>query len=69
MIVYQTSYLIQTVMKWIGKTENQIKSNKMQDRMDNTSTFLVLILKEMRRLQNMYAPNMRRFENEVLRVI
>ena len=56
-------------MKWIGKTENQIKSNKMQDRMDNTSTFLVLILKEMRRLQNIYARNTRRFENEVLRVI
>ena len=37
--------------------------------MDNTTTFFVLILKEMRRLQNMYATNMRRFENEVLLVI
>ena len=56
-------------MKWIGKTENQIKSNKMQDRMDNTSTFFVLILKKMRREQSMYTPNMRRFENEVLHVV
>ena len=37
--------------------------------MDNTSTFFVLIFKKMRREQSMYAPNMRRFENEVLRVI
>ena len=37
--------------------------------MENTSTFLVLGLKQLRRLRSMYCPNMRRLENLFQRVL
>ena len=41
----------------------------MKNHMENTSTFLVLLLKKWRRVQSMYDPNMRRLENLFQRVL
>ena len=63
MTLYQTSYLIQTVTKWISKNENKIKRNKIKNHIENTSTLLVLLLNKWRHVQSIYGSNMRRLEN------
>ena len=61
--VYQTSYLILTVMKWISKNENKMKWNKVQNHIENTSTLYFLLLNQWMRVQIMYGPNIICLEN------
>ena len=42
---------------------------KIQNQTENTSTFLALLLKQQRRVKNMYGPNMRHLENWFQHVI